>query len=137
LTSCTIAVNLLGGRVISGRFSSMIRSLENMHKACLDRETLDGLQLLARNSWMEKWYLAGGTAVALHFGHRKSFDLDFFSESKFSVSVLRGELEGRGTCALSSEEEYTLTGVWRKIKVSFMRYPYRLLEKPFLWDGIR
>ena len=31
----------------------------------------------------DKWYLAGGTALALQSGHRKSYDLDFFSEHPF------------------------------------------------------
>jgi predicted nucleotidyltransferase component of viral defense system len=30
---------------------------------------------------MSRYYLAGGTALALHFGHRQSRDLDFFTRS--------------------------------------------------------
>ncbi|MBI4469446.1 MAG: nucleotidyl transferase AbiEii/AbiGii toxin family protein [Acidobacteria bacterium] len=30
---------------------------------------------------MAPFYLAGGTGLALHFGHRRSFDLDFFIHS--------------------------------------------------------
>lgn len=108
-----------------------------MHKECLGRETENGIALLSRNPWIAQWYLAGGTAAALHYGHRKSFDLDFFSEKKFSVPALRGDIESQGACVLTSEEEFTLTGVWQKIKISFMRYPYRLLEAPVLWNGIR
>ena len=28
------------------------------------------------------WYLAGGTALALQVGHRRSVDLDFFTKKK-------------------------------------------------------
>jgi hypothetical protein len=46
---------------------------------------------LAAQEWLKNspWYLAGGTALALYAGHRKSVDLDFFSpKSSFSHSAL-------------------------------------------------
>ncbi|BAP55364.1 hypothetical protein THII_1067 [Thioploca ingrica] len=33
---------------------------------------------LVQQSWLESFYLAGGTALALHLGHRHSIDFDFF-----------------------------------------------------------
>ena len=40
------------------------------------RRALDRLKSVPR---MADFYLAGGTAVAVHLGHRLSLDLDFFS----------------------------------------------------------
>ena len=42
------------------------------------------------SSYVEKWNgcLAGGTAVALRLGHRRSVDLDFFTRSKLDADVL-------------------------------------------------
>jgi len=39
---------------------------------------------LSVQAWIGKsgWYLAGGTALGLQAGHRKSVDLDFFTEEK-------------------------------------------------------
>jgi len=31
---------------------------------------------------LSPYYLAGGTALALHLGHRTSIDLDFFTETE-------------------------------------------------------
>ena len=39
------------------------------------------------------WVLYGGTAVALRFGHRKSVDLDFFSNGELDEAVLRREVQ--------------------------------------------
>ncbi len=39
-----------------------------------------------------RFYLAGGTALALQLGHRQSFDLDFFSPTE-DIPVIRGRLE--------------------------------------------
>jgi len=33
------------------------------------------------------YYLAGGTALALHLGHRQSVDFDFFSQKRDSAAI--------------------------------------------------
>lgn len=50
----------------------------------LPRPTKKALDFLADQKWLKKsgWYLAGGTALALYGGHRKSYDLDFFIRAK-------------------------------------------------------
>ena len=40
----------------------------------------------------ERFFLAGGTAIALYFGHRLSIDLDFFSLQEFIPSNLLSKL---------------------------------------------
>ena len=40
----------------------------------------------------EKWVLYGGTAVALHLGHRESVDFDFFSSEPLEKERLLGAL---------------------------------------------
>ena len=40
------------------------------------------------------FYLAGGTGLALHFGHRRSEDLDLFRESEFASAEIRNRLRG-------------------------------------------
>ncbi len=37
---------------------------------------------------LNDFYLAGGTALALQLGHRKSLDLDFFSQRIFNADVI-------------------------------------------------
>jgi hypothetical protein len=39
------------------------------------------------------FYLAGGSAVALHLGHRVSVDLDFFSPDDYDVEPLIQDLQ--------------------------------------------
>jgi hypothetical protein len=48
------------------------------------------LELLAPHAFMQRFYLAGGTALALQLGHRISYDLDFFSATaKFHLHAFR------------------------------------------------
>ena len=46
----------------------------------------------AQNQIARSFYLAGGTALSLQLGHRRSIDLDFFSPSE-DIPTLRPQLE--------------------------------------------
>lgn len=50
----------------------------------LPSSTKRALDFLSKEEWIGDydWYLAGGTALALQVGHRKSVDLDFFTIDK-------------------------------------------------------
>jgi len=74
------------------------------------------------------FYLAGGTGLALHLGHRQSDDLDFFSRRSF-----RPELLARRLARLASPEHLRMgeesVECWiGGFKVQFLHYPYRLLR---------
>ena len=86
---------------------------------------------------LKDFYLAGGTALALHLGHRKSIDLDLFSENEFDVVHLEEKvLEIHDSTAIKSESR-TLKIAVGNSSVSFFHYPYALLEKCVLWRGVR
>ncbi len=77
-------------------------------------------------------YLAGGTAIALRLGHRRSVDLDFFSQE-----LIADPLEVVGSLArdgipftVGSVSRGTLHGAVGSVRVSFLDYPYRLLQPP-------
>jgi hypothetical protein len=85
----------------------------------------------------KKLYLAGGTALAIQLGHRKSIDLDFFSGEKFSVPVLKKKLSMIGKFSLDFEEEQTLSGSLDGVKVSFFHYDYKLLFPLVSFSGVK
>ena len=67
------------------------KQIINWRTDILPRQTLRALNYLSKQIWLKdsKWYLAGGTALALHVGHRSSVDLDFFLPKKdFTAPVL-------------------------------------------------
>jgi hypothetical protein len=73
-----------------------------------------------------QFYLAGGTALALHLGHRKSEDLDFFSEHEFdNEQVIQAILKLGGR--VDSESRGTIHTFITGSKVSFFHYPYPLI----------
>lgn len=74
----------------------------------------------------DNFYLAGGTALAIHLGHRKSDDIDLFSQKHFPVehySHLFLTLNGK----ILVEEEGTIHTLIEGVKVSLLYYPYKLL----------
>lgn len=73
----------------------------------------------------DKWYLAGGTALALQAGHRKSYDLDFFTENKtFDAKKTEKGLSDQGEWTTTSLDEGTLYGLFHEAKMSLIAYPH-------------
>jgi hypothetical protein len=76
---------------------------------------------------VESYYLAGGTALALRFGHRRSVDLDFFSQAGVDPEALIQRLLGFEEFAVLAKGDGTLHVTIRGVKLSFLAYPYPVL----------
>ncbi len=73
----------------------------------------------------DKWYLAGGTALALRAGHRRSYDLDFFTENKsFDEKGVEKVLNNQGEWITNHISEGTVFGLFSKTKMSLIAYPF-------------
>ena len=95
------------------------------------------LAKLGRQQWMRNFYLAGGSAAALHLGHRISEDLDFFNPKEFNARLLLQKLARIGKFDLQTEAWGTLTGAFEGVRVSFFTYPYPLLEPATKLFGVK
>ena len=73
---------------------------------------------LADRHALETFYLAGGTGLALHFGHRRSVDLDPFSEQAFESQDLHSRLAGLSELKVRQAQRGTLHLELRAILVS-------------------
>jgi predicted nucleotidyltransferase component of viral defense system len=87
--------------------------------------------------FLKQFYLSGGTALALQLGHRQSEDLDFFSSSKFSPSILQQQLSKLGKIEDMIKEKDTLNLFFNGVQIQFLLYPYPLLKIPHSWKGIK
>ena len=54
------------------------------YEAAITSSCQEALSFLAGHSFLNGFYLAGGTALALQIGHRLSTDLDWFSYEQTS-----------------------------------------------------
>lgn len=85
---------------------------------------------------MSEFYLAGGTALALQLGHRKSVDLDFFAAHFPKRDELLHSLIDFSP-KIVQESAGTLDLLIHDVQVSFMEYSYPMLEELVLFSGIK
>lgn len=108
----------------------------NVYIQTLPEDTKTVLDKIKNIPDLQNFYLSGGTALALQLGHRESEDLDFFSKEKFSPELLQQKLSTAGRLENVEISEGTLNVFLENVKLQFLHYPYDLLEKPQLWNGI-
>ena len=58
-----------------------------MHTEILSQEQSELFPYLKR--FQRSFYLVGGTAIALHIGHRRSIDFDLFTQSDLIISRIK------------------------------------------------
>lgn len=100
-------------------------------------DTIRALKLVSKISIVKKSYLAGGSALALHLGHRISVDLDFFTQAVFDEKILTQELK---TLPEYKEEGTAWRTVWGKVKntkFSLFYYQYPLIKKTIIFEGVQ
>ncbi len=82
----------------------------------------------------EGFYLAGGTGLALHLGHRDSVDFDFFKEGSFDTAALfqkARKVLGEDQVTMTQEAADTLSiETADGVRLSFFAFPYKLVEPP-------
>ncbi|NTU66381.1 MAG: nucleotidyl transferase AbiEii/AbiGii toxin family protein [Candidatus Moranbacteria bacterium] len=101
------------------------------HLSALPPKTKKALDFLSAQKWLEKssWYLAGGTALALQAGHRKSVDLDFFTQERdFNDVTLLNHFAGNNDWKITINQEGTVYGELFGAKISFIAYPFFIPE---------
>ncbi len=107
-----------------------------MFASVLSRDAQDALAVLGESGLVSRAYLAGGSALALQYGHRRSEDFDFFSPHKFSPDRLGDELSRIGSFKTTFKKGITLLGTFNKVKFSYFQYKYPLIEAALFYRGI-
>jgi len=97
--------------------------------------TLDILKRIQALPNVSELRLVGGTALALHIGHRKSVDLDLFGSFDEGTSF-RSLLLNAGYAADGSENGTVQSLKVNGVKVDFVNYPYPWLDESVSEDGM-
>lgn len=103
--------------------------MSELHEEVLAERTRVVFACLGGQTSMSAFYLAGGTAVALHFGHRISEDLDLFTERPWSLERIAPTLAACGTVVVDRQEAGTIVGSIGGVRVSLFHYPYVVIEE--------
>ena len=100
--------------------------------------TLELLKRLQQIPLFEDLRLVGGTALALHIGHRHSIDLDLFGSidaDYMEISEVLREYDLKATLNYNSKNIHQFT--INDIKVDIVNYPYEWLEPQIETANIR
>lgn len=101
-----------------------------LHYGILAPERKEILPKLA--AFKAQFYLAGGTALALQIGHRDSLDFDFFSRENIDTVKLFDRINetfAGSEIIKTQEEKNTLSVNVGQVKLSFLTYPYELVDE--------
>ena len=99
-----------------------------MHEEILTDDQRVALALLAELGVLRRTYLVGGTATALHAGHRLSIDFDLFSADPPDSAELAEKLRsGPLPLTILLNKPNTLQGELNNVKFAFVQYPYPLI----------
>ena len=107
-----------------------------MFDEILSPETWNLLKILRPEDLPQNSYLAGGTAVALYLGHRRSADLDFFTPAEFIEIQWEEKLKNKLGFTLLKRDWQTLIGYIDKVKFSLFGYRYKGIAPPELYLDI-
>jgi hypothetical protein len=117
-------------------------SLSHPHWEALTPATLEAFKHIGHLTFIQNFYLAGGTGLALHLGHRFSIDLDLFSPDAMAVGPGQRDalrvLLADPSLIITYDNDGTFAASWREVGISFFRLVlYPLVQKPLLVEGIR
>ena len=109
----------------------------NKTSAVILPETLQLLEILQSDRVFDSFYLVGGTALALHIGHRLSVDLDLFTTTDFDTVSIEQHLTANYLFASDYVAKNTLKGFVNHVKVDFIAHPFALVQPILRVENLR
>ena len=107
-----------------------------MHPECLRPESARLLPVVATALQPYNAVLAGGTALALHVGHRVSVDFDFFTGNEFDPAAVLQAMQATSAEVQSLKlEPGTAVMIVNGVKASLFHYPYPFAEPTERFSG--
>lgn len=106
-----------------------------MHQEALTKQAA---VLFPRFAKFKAFYLVGGTALALHIGHRLSVDFDFFSFDELPSDLLRQtkRVFPNAPISVTYRAPEQLNILINNIKVTFFHYEYPVIDPLIRYGAI-
>ena len=107
-----------------------------MHKEIFDKNQAELLPLVRQ--FKKEFYLAGGTAIALYLGHRRSIDFDLFKFSPIKPgSIIDKISEFNYPYLVTRRVTEQLDVSIHSVKFTFYQYPFKVSSPVKLEDILR
>lgn len=110
-------------------------AIKELVKSAAPERVLNLLQQLMHDQQFNKFYLVGGTSLALRLGHRMSIDL--FVHEDFDAIEIGEKLYDQYHATAQENEKNTIRTLINNVKVDFIAHKYPLLQPLDNIDDIR
>ena len=97
-----------------------------LQRESVDNRVLELICSLQNESYLQDFFLVGGTGLALQIGHRKSDDIDLFTLNEFDQKGLLERLESDFGFSMDYIENNTVKGSIEDVKVDLLSHKYQL-----------
>jgi len=125
------ALNILEATPLTGT------RMSDLHWAVISEKMRSVMLEFSLSEVGKRFYLAGGTALALQLGHRKSVDLDFFSKTE-DIPAIRATLTqalNKFTPIIADASWGNLIYIAKGIQVGFFGYGYPMIDDFIIADA--
>jgi hypothetical protein len=101
--------------------------------------TFSVLETLMQVPELQDFDLVGGTALSLMYGHRKSIDLDLFSNKPFDAMLINQALINHfpDRWAVRTSNHFGIFGFINDLKIDIVKFPHPLIRPTRSIEGIR
>ena len=106
----------------------------------VEPHTFSVLKQLMEMPELRDFSLVDGTALSLLYGHRKSLDLDFFSDKPFENTNIIHALEKKFKDAFENKSTNPRFGIFcfiNEVKIDIVRHPHPLISTLQNIEGMR
>lgn len=107
-----------------------------LHTKTVDSRTLELLRELQKKEYLKGFNLSGGKALAFYLGHRKSVDIDLFSDFGFDAGWMMENIKQDFNFQLYHTASNTIKGSINEVNVDIIAHRYPLLSKVTENEGI-
>jgi len=108
-----------------------------LFKTTVEPATLELLKSLQSRDYLRGFNLVGGTALALYMGHRKSVDLDLFSNFTFDASQLIELIQQDYPLQLYNTAPNTIKGRIENVNIDIIAHMYPYINEASEIDGVQ
>ena len=108
-----------------------------LFKTAVEPATLELLKSLQSKDYLKGFNLVGGTAMAFYIGHRKSIDIDLFSNFAFGTSQLIELIQQDYPLQLYNTSTNTIRGSIENVNIDIIAHMYPYINEPAVIDGVQ
>jgi predicted nucleotidyltransferase component of viral defense system len=108
-----------------------------LHLEAIQPDALGVLKKIMQDDYLKRFYLVGGTALALYYGHRISNDIDLFTDQHYELLELKAYVQKIFNADIYSESSIGIRCLIENIKTDFLNYPYQPIEPISFYNGYR